>query len=230
MAGAVKQSIQADTASRCGLTQALAVTGEFMEKIDLKAELKELYRPSAKVVSEVDVPQFNFLMIDGEGDPNTSELYKEAVQALFSVSYAAKFSLKRSKGIDYVVMPLEGLWWADDMASFLTAEKAKWKWTLMIMQPPCVTRDHVDSALRGVKAKKGFPRLEELRFAKFSEGRCAQMLHIGPFSEEGPTIQRIHEYIEESSALSGKHHEIYLSDIRRASPDRWKTIIRQPME
>ena len=100
----------------------------------------------------------------------------------------------------------------------------------MIMQPSLVTRDQVDSALRSVKTKKGFPRLEELRFAKFGEGRCAQLLHIGPFSEEGPSIQRIHEYIEHRSALSGKHHEIYLSDIRRASPDRWKTIIRQPME
>jgi hypothetical protein len=201
-----------------------------MEKVDLKAELRELYRPSAKVVSEVEVPQFNFLMIDGEGDPNTSQMYKEAVEALFSVSYTAKFSIKKNNGIDYVVMPLEGLWWADDMSSFLTAEKTNWKWTLMIMQPPFVTKNQIDSALRSVQTKKDLPRLGELRFGEFSEGRCAQLLHIGPFSEEGPTIQRIHEYIASRSALSGKHHEIYLSDIRRASPDKWKTVIRQPME
>lgn len=201
-----------------------------MEKIDLKTEFKELYKPSAKQVSEVKVPQFNYLMIDGEGDPNTSQVYKEAVEALFSASYAVKFSTKKNKGIDYVVMPLEGLWWSDDMSSFLRSDKEKWKWTLMIMQPPFVTRDLIASTLRNVQSKKELSGLERLRFEKFSEGRCAQLLHIGPFSEEGPTIQRVHDYIASRSALRGKHHEIYLSDIRRASPDKWKTIVRQPME
>lgn len=200
-----------------------------MEKIDLKKELKALYRPSARNVSEVNVPRFDFLMIDGEGDPNTSPAYKEAVEALFSVSYAAKFAVRKESNIDYAVMPLEGLWWADDMSTFLRGEKADWKWTLMIMQPSFVTPQLIQSAVRGLQDKRELPGLAKLRFEQFGEGRCAQMLHIGPFSEEGPTIARIHDYIANTSALRGKHHEIYLSDIRRAAPEKWKTVIRQPM-
>jgi hypothetical protein len=201
-----------------------------MEKIDLKKELKELYRPSTREVSEVNVPPLSFLMVDGEGDPNTSSTYKEAVEALFSVSYAVKFAIKKDQGIDYGVMPLEGLWWADDMSTFISGDKASWKWTLMIMQPSFVTAKLVESTVRSLQDKKTLPGLARLRFDTFSEGRCAQMLHIGPFSEEGPTIQRVHDYIASRSSLRGRHHEIYLSDIRRAAPDKWKTIIRQPMK
>lgn len=201
-----------------------------MEKIDLKKEFKELYRPSARQVSEVNVPRFDFLMIDGEGDPNTSPAYKEAVEALFSLSYAIKFAIRKDRNIDYVVMPLEGLWWADDMSTFLSGEKANWKWTLMIMQPSFVPRKVVEATLRDLQGKRELPGLAKLRFEKFDEGRSAQILHIGPFSEEGPTIERVHDYIASRSALRGKHHEIYLSDIRRAAPENWKTVIRQPME
>lgn len=201
-----------------------------MEKIDLKKELKALYRPSARQVSEVTVPRFNFLMIDGEGDPNTSPAYKDAVEALFSASYAVKFAIKKSESIDYVVMPLEGLWWADDMSTFLSGDKTSWKWTLMIMQPSFVPQKFVEATLRDLQGKRELPGLAKLRFEEFSEGRCAQILHIGPFSEEGPTIERVHDYIASRSALRGKHHEIYLSDIRRAAPENWKTVIRQPME
>jgi hypothetical protein len=201
-----------------------------MDKIDLKRELKALYRPSAKDVVELDVPAFDFLMVDGEGDPNTSTAYREAVEALFSVSYTIKFALKKERALDYVVMPLEGLWWADDLASFSRDDKERWKWTMMIMQPPEASARMVEAAIASVRSRKGLPALERLRFETFKEGRCAQTLHVGPFSDEGPTIERVHAYIAGRSALRGKHHEIYLSDIRKAAPENWKTVIRQSME
>ncbi len=202
-----------------------------MPKIDLKKELKQLYQPSAKEVVQVDVPTFQFLMIDGEGDPNTSPAYAEAVEALFSVSYTAKFMVKKgAQGIDYAVMPLEGLWWSDDMSAFLTNDRSKWKWTMMIMQPHFVEAAVIQAAIEEVKRKKALPAVNALRLENFTEGLCAQIVHVGPFSEEGPTIQRVHDFIAARSALTGKHHEVYLSDIRRAAPSRWKTIIRQPMK
>lgn len=201
-----------------------------MEKIDLKKELKQLYQPSAKEVVQIEVPAFNFLMVDGKGDPNTSPEYAKAVEALFSVSYTAKFMVKKDiQKLDYAVMPLEGLWWADDLSAFASNDKAKWRWTMMIMQPPFVGNDVIASAIDEVRKKKNLPAITKLRLETFSEGRCAQVLHIGPFSEEGPTIQRVHEFIDARTGKTGKHHEIYLSDIRRADPKKWKTIIRQPM-
>jgi len=201
-----------------------------VEKIDLRKELKHLYQPSAKEVVQVEVPTFNFLMVDGEGDPNTSKEYAEAVEALFSVSYTAKFMVKKGpKKLDYAVMPLEGLWWADDMSVFVANDKTRWKWTMMIMQPSFVENEVVESAIAEVRKKKNLPGTSKLRLEAFSEGRCAQILHIGPFSEEGPTIKRVHEFIDSRTGITGKHHEIYLSDIRRADPKKWKTIVRQPM-
>jgi hypothetical protein len=201
-----------------------------MAKIDLKKEYKHLYGPSAKQVVEVDVPSFNFLMIDGMGDPNTSPEYAQAVEALFSVSYKAKFMIKKgADAIDYAVMPLEGLWWADDMSVFISNDKSNWKWTMMIMQPAFVEQNIINEAISEVQKKKNMSAVSALRFETFSEGRSAQILHIGPFSEEVSTIQRLHSFIEQQSEITGKHHEIYLSDIRRAAPEKWKTIIRQPM-
>lgn len=201
-----------------------------MKKIDLRKELKHLYQPSAKEVVQVDIPTFSFLMVDGKGDPNTSHEYTEAIEALFSVSYAAKFMVKKGpQKLDYAVMPLEGLWWADNMAAFTANDKAQWKWTMMIMQPSFVEDEVIKAAIAEVRNKKTLPSVSKLRLETFSEGRCAQILHIGPFSEEGPTTQRVHEYIATRTGITGKHHEIYLSDIRRADPKKWKTIIRQPM-
>lgn len=200
-----------------------------MTKLDLKRELKSLYSPSRKVVEEAVVPPMNFLMIDGEGDPNTSTAYKDAVEALFSVSYKVKFAIKRQSGVDYAVMPLEGLWWADDLSVFERREKRSWKWTMMIMQPPMVTDEAIRAAIEIVKDAKSLASLDALRFESFEEGHCAQILHVGPFSEEGPTIERLHAHIRSSGELRGKHHEIYLSDVRRAAPEKWRTIIRQPM-
>lgn len=201
-----------------------------MEKIDLKKELKQLYQASAKEVVAVDVPAMNYLMIDGEGDPNTSPAYAAAVEALFMVAYAAKFLVKKgAAAIDYAVMPLEGLWWADDMSCFVSGDKSQWKWTMMIMQPPCVSREIIDRAIAEVAAKKRPTAISRLRFEPFSEGRCAQILHVGPFADEGPTIERLHRFIAARGKRIGKHHEIYLSDIRKAAPAKWKTILRQPM-
>ncbi len=201
-----------------------------MAKIDFKKELKHLYGPSTKEVVQVEVPPFNFLMIDGEGDPNTSPAYAEAIEALFSVSYTAKFMVKKNAGIDFAVMPLEGLWWADDMSSFVTNDRARWKWTMMIMQPSILENAVIEAAVAAVQKKKNLPALPKLRLEVFAEGPCAQILHIGPFSEEGPTIARVHAFIYARGKLAGKHHEIYLSDIRRADPGKWQTVIRQPME
>jgi hypothetical protein len=204
--------------------------GASVQKTDLKKELKHLYQPSAKEVVQVDVPTFRFLMIDGEGDPNTSQHYAQAVEALFTVSYTVKFMVKKGPtATDYAVMPLEGLWWADDMSTFVANDKSKWKWTMMIMQPNFVKLEALHAAIAEVKKKKTLPAINELRIEDFTEGLCAQVLHVGPFSEEGPTIQKVHAFVSERSSFAGKHHEIYLSDIRRADPAKWKTIIRQPM-
>lgn len=202
-----------------------------MQKIDYKKELKPLYNsPTGKVV-EVVVPQLQFLMVDGEGDPNTASAYAEAVEALYTLSYTLKFMVKKgAAAIDYGVMPLEGLWWADDMSAFTVERKGDWKWTMMIMQPDLVTAEMVEQAAVEAQKKKSLAALPLVRFETFEEGLCAQIMHLGPFSEEGPTIEKLHHYIESSGhALSGKHHEIYLSDIRKADPAKWKTIIRQPM-
>jgi hypothetical protein len=202
-----------------------------VEKIDLKKDLKHLYQPSAKEVVQVEVPTFKYLMVDGAGDPNTSQEYAQAVEALFAVSYTAKFMVKKGpQALDYAVMPLEGLWWADDMSAFVVNDKAKWKWTMMILQPSFVADAVIEAAIAEVRRKKKLPGIDNLRLENFSEGLCAQILHVGPFSEEGPTIERLHEFIDTRTSRTGKHHEIYLSDIRRADPKKWKTIIRHPMK
>jgi len=209
----------------------IPLEGIYMGKIDYKKKLKHLYRPSTKKVEIVDVPNMNFLMVNGEGDPNTSQSFQDAIGVLYPLSYTIKFMIKKGEvGIDYGVMPLEGLWWADDMSSFSVKNKEGWEWTLMIMQPELVTKQMVHEAIEQVKVKKNPRSLPLVRFDSFVEGKAAQVMHIGPFSEEGPTVEKVHSFIKENgSQREGKHHEIYLSDIRRAAPEKWKTIIRQPM-
>ena len=203
-----------------------------MKKIDFKKEMKHLYNTSTKIPEIVDVPQMNFLMINGEGDPNISERFKSSVEALFGLSYTLKFMIKKSNmQIDYGVMPLEGLWWADDMTAFSMNKKELYKWTAMIMQPEFVTKDLFIEARGHLMKKKANAVLQDVILDSFLEGKAAQIKHIGPFSEEGPTIEKLHKFIESNGyKLSGKHHEIYLSDIRRSAPEKWKTIIRQPMK
>ena len=201
-----------------------------MEKINYKKKLQHLYKPSVKEVEIVEVPQMNFLMIDGDGGPN-HPTFQNAIEVLFPLSYTLKFMIKKSDiGIDYGVLPLEGLWWADDISSFIKDKKDDWKWTLMIMQPELITNEMVVEAVNQVRVKKNPTSLPLVRFESINEGKVAQIMHIGPFSEEGPTVQKLHSFIKDSGKkIIGKHHEVYLSDIRRAAPEKWKTIIRQPM-
>ena len=203
-----------------------------MPKIDLKKELKHLYQPTAKEVAVVDVPEMNFLMIDGAGDPNTSQEYQDAIEALYAVAYTLKYMVKkRDPQADYVIPPLEGLWWADEMDAFSMEDKDAWKWTAMIMQPEVVTRELVEEAIQEVERKKDPPALPKIRFESYPEGLSVQIMHIGPYSEEAPTIQKLHAFAQQNGyQLRGKHHEIYLSDPRRTAPDRLKTVIRQPVQ
>jgi hypothetical protein len=200
-------------------------------KVDFKKELKHLYRPSPKKVVAVDVPTMNFLMVDGEGDPNTAQAYREAVEALYAVAYALKFMVKKGPlAMDYGVMPLEGLWWVDDMSQFSVESKELWQWTMMIMQPEVVTDALFEEALDQVRAKKDPPALPRVRLKSYHEGLSAQIMHIGPYAAEAPTIEKVHQFIAESGyQRRGKHHEIYLGDPRRTAPERLKTVIRQPM-
>ncbi len=202
-----------------------------MPTIDYKKELKHLYQPSLKEFVMVDVPPMNFLMIDGYGDPNTSQEYREAIEALYSVAYNLKFMSKKEKGTDYVVPPLEGLWWAEDMEAFrANQDKNAFLWTAMIMQPRSITEDMFREAVKQVGKQKSPPALPKLRLEAYDEGVSAQILYIGPYSEEGPTILRMHAFIAERGyELTGKHHEIYLSDPRKVSPDKLRTLIRQPV-
>jgi hypothetical protein len=202
-------------------------------KVDLRKTLGPLYLCPAGRVTEVKVAPAHFLMVDGVGDPHTAPAYARAVEALFTLAYALKFALKKGAvGIDFAVMPLEGLWWSDDMSSFAADSKKDWKWTMMIRQQPEIDPALFEAA-RSSQKKKKKPNLdlEGVRFDSLNEGFCSQILHIGPFSTEGPTVKRLHEAItEQGKRLRGKHHEIYLSDIRKVAPEKWRPIIRQPYE
>jgi hypothetical protein len=179
----------------------------------------------------VEVPALWFLSADGHGDPNTAPEYAEAVQSLFAVSYAAKFAVKKTGGADFKVSPLEGLWTAADLGAFLTGDKADWDWTMMIRQPDSVSAELVDRLAEEVAIRKGLALARRLRFERFEEGPAAQVLHVGPYATEGPTIARLHAYLHEHGfAFDGhvhRHHEIYLGDPRRAAPEKLRTIIRQ---
>lgn len=199
-------------------------------KIDLKREL-DCYRGRRYTPRIVEVPDLRYLMIDGHGDPNT-RAFADAVSTLFPVAYAVKFASRRELGRDYVVMPLEGLWWSDDMATFtVDRDKSRWDWTLMTMLPDWITDGMVADAVARAGAKQGPARLDDLRPGTLSEGLCVQALHVGPFDDEGPLLRRMHEEVapDHGLELTGKHHEIYLSDLRRVEPARLRTILRQPV-
>jgi len=198
-------------------------------KIDFKKELKHLYRPSRKAFALVDVPEMAFLMMDGQGDPNVDPTYEEIVGTLYSVAYTIKFASK-AIGKDYVVPPLEGLWWAEDMDAFSMEDKGAWQWTMMVMQPEWITDKMVEDARHEVAEKKEISKLAELRFETYHEGLSVQIMHVGPYDAEGPTIERMHAFIADSGhEPAGKHHEIYLSDPRRTKPENLKTVLRQPI-
>jgi hypothetical protein len=203
-----------------------------MTKTDYKKELKQFYGAKADKPVVVQIPKMSFIMIDGEGDPNTSQEYVDAIQTLYPVAYTIKFTSKLKYGNDFGVMPLEGLWWTENMADFSAKDKSNWLWTAMIMQPDVVTEDIYNQVVQQVREKKSPQSLGKLRFESYEEGRAAQVLYVGPYADEGPAIQALHQFIRGQGGVleeSNKHHhEIYLGDPRRTDPAKLKTIIRQP--
>jgi len=201
------------------------------DKIDLTKTL-DSYRAKRGEFRILDVPTRRYLMIDGHGDPNSSPAYTSALEALYPVAYKLKFASRRTLDRDYTVPPLEGLWTADDLDAFTTArDKSLWDWTMMILVPDWIGAELVDAAVAEVGAKKPPARLGEVRLQTLTEGCCVQTLHVGPFDDEGPVLDRMHhEFIpSQGLRLSGTHHEIYVSDFRRTAPAKLRTILRQPV-
>lgn len=202
------------------------------EKIDFKRTIGS-YRARVDDLQVVDVPDLHYLMIDGRGDPNTSAEFASAVATLYPVAYALKFASKIDLGRDHVVMPLEGLWWADDMDSFTgSRDKSLWHWTLMIMVPQWIDTAAFEAAVAKVAAKDRSARLDDLRLENLAEGRSVQALHVGSYDTETALLARMHDEFIPARGLrmTGRHHEIYLSDARRVPPERRRTILRQPVE
>jgi hypothetical protein len=206
-----------------------------METIDLKKQLNYLYAPSARKVEVVEVPEFQFAMVDGAlqpGEmPGTSPQFQEATGALYGVAYTLKFAskLRKENPVDYPVMALEGLWWVEGGAFDLNRPDA-WRWTLMILQPDHVTQVMFQDALKQLEKKRPSPALARLRLERSHEGLCLQVMHVRPYADEPQTIQRMQAYARENGyAYCGKHHEIYLGDPRRSAPEKLRTVLRQPI-
>jgi hypothetical protein len=212
-----------------------------MKTLDLKKQFKNLYQPSAKKIEIAQVPNLQFAMIDGAiekgSEPGKSPSFAEATQALYSISYTLKFMFKKRKtdAVDYPVMALEGLWGVDD-GKFDITVKDNWLYTLMIMQPDMITQEVFEEAREEVRRKKGgSDMLDKARLAHFEEGLCVQTMHIGPYATEPATLDRMREFMAENGLkdavgpIGGKHHEIYLSDPRKAVPDKMKTVLRHPV-
>ncbi|HWJ10049.1 MAG TPA: GyrI-like domain-containing protein [Nocardioides sp.] len=200
-------------------------------KSDVKREL-DSYRARPGEFRLLDVPALRYLMVDGSGDPNTAPEYADALAALYPVAYRMKFASKRL-GRDYVVPPLEALWWADDMAAFTSArDKSRWSWTAMILVPDGVPEDLYDDAVAELARKDPPAALARLRLETLEEGRCVQTLHVGSYDDEAPVLARMHDEFIPAQGLrmTGRHHEVYLSDPRRVEPARLRTILRQPVE
>jgi len=209
-----------------------------MDKIDFKKIDKPFYSGKVGRFDIIDVPKLNYLKIDGDGGP-VGEAYPPSIAALYGLSYGLKFYSKQQLGKDYVVGPLQGLWWADDMNAFITREKHMWKWTMMIRQPDWITADAFADVLESVVAKNAKKKdaptnetfLRSVRLEALTEGKCVQVLHVGSYDDEGPILQKLHnEFIPQNGLrMTGKHHEIYLGDPRKVAPEKLKTILRQPV-
>jgi hypothetical protein len=205
-----------------------------MSPVDLVKQLKPLYAPSPRHPAIVQVPELSFLMIDGRGDPNSSEDYQDALGALYGIAYTLKFTLKKAEPErDFKVAPLEGLWWADTEApsmDALQADRDSWNWTMMIAVPDGVTAAEVAAAAEAAARRRPLPAAGRVRLERVAEGLAAQIMHVGPYSAEAPTIARLHAFLDaEGYELRGRHHEIYLGDPRRTAPERLKTVIRHPV-
>jgi len=205
--------------------------GPVTDRLDVKKSV-DGYRARQGQFRILDVPDQRYLMVDGHGDPNTSPVFTEAVETLYPVAYTLKFASKRDLGRDYVVPPLEGLWWSDDLESFTTArDKDRWDWTLMLLVPDWLDRGAVEAAIEQVRTKKRAARLDDLRLGTLTEGRCVQTLHVGSFDDEADVLARLHhEFLPDNGLrMAGTHHEIYLSDFRKVVPEKQRTILRQPV-
>jgi hypothetical protein len=206
-----------------------------MKKLELRRKYKYLFLPSAKKVEVVEVPDFLFIMIDGRIEkgrsPSTSPAYQEAMQALYGAAYTLKFmsKLRKKNAIDYPVMALEGLWWAEG-GKFDITKPDTWRWRAMIMQPDHITAEMFAEALEKLRQKHPSPSVENLRLQRFREGLSIQILHIGPYAAEPATLERMKSFAAENGyALRNEHHEIYLSDPRRAAPEKLRTVLRHPV-
>ncbi|TFH27170.1 MAG: hypothetical protein E4G98_06385 [Promethearchaeota archaeon] len=203
-----------------------------VKKFDFKREFPELYKPSPKSITIVDVPVMKFLMIDRKGDPNSSVDYKQAVECLFALSYTLKMKVikKETPEMDYIVPPLEGLWFMDDMEKWSIENKEDWLWTMMIRIPDFVSKKQLDLAFQITQESKNPVALPKLYISNYHEGTCVQLMHFGSYNSEGPNIAKMHRYARDKGyQLTGKHHEIYLSDPRRVDPSKLKTVLRQPI-
>jgi hypothetical protein len=212
-----------------------------MKKLDLKKDLKAYYLPSAKKIEVVDVPRFNFLLIDGAiepgMEPGTSPFFEENLEALYGAAYTLKFMLKKRENdpVDYPVMALEGLWDVRD-GNFDIRIKDNWEYTLMILIPDLITPDLFEDALAQLRKKKGDqPAFARLRLDTFTEGLCVQTMHVGPYATEPETIEKMQAFMQENGyrdlvGEGGKHHEIYMGDPRRAAPEKLKTVLRHPVK
>ncbi len=199
--------------------------------LDIKKQLKQLYSAPEQAPVIVEVPELEFLMIDGAGDPRSAQAYQDAVSALYGLAYGLKFALKkRDPAADYAVAPLEGQWWTEDVAAFSYDDRSNWRWCMMICQPVAPPPELLAALAEDVARKKGLPAARQVRLARLHEGLAAQIMHVGPYAAEPPTIARLHEFIgAQGYRLVGKHHEIYLGDPSRTAPEKLRTIIRQPI-
>jgi hypothetical protein len=219
-------------AERDWLAKAISLLSEFpMGKIDLKKQYKKLYSAPVGEFSILDVPPLTYFAIDGAGDPNAAPEYTAAVEALYAASYTLKFMSKETLKRDYVVPPLEGLWWADDMADFITRRKNRWRWRMMILVPDFIGKAMAEEAITRAQDKKKLSALSKLRVAHLDEGQVVQTLHVGAYDDEGPILKKLHEDFLPAKGLveAGHHHEIYLSDPRKTPVAKLKTILRQPV-
>jgi hypothetical protein len=202
-------------------------------RLDLRRELRHLYTARTEPAL-LEVPELSFLMVDGSGDPNTDPAFGDAIATLYPVAFTLKFTVKQrpEDAVDYPVMPLEALWWntPEQTLDLSAGSKSQWSWTAMILVPDLVTPEMVSDALEAAAARRALPAAGRLRLEHFEEGESAQVMHIGPYDAEAPTIQRLHAFIASSGAAPrGRHHEIYLGDPRRAAPEKLRTIVRQPV-
>jgi hypothetical protein len=205
-----------------------------MGAVDLVKEHRTLYTPPAKHAVIVDVPEMRFLMLDGRGDPNTAPAYQEALQALYSIAYTLKFTLRKSAPErDFKVPPLEGLWWTEEehpSTDAILSSMDLWQWTMMIALPGEVTAIEMQAAASAAARKRDNGQLSAVRLESFAEGLAAQIMHVGPYADEAPTVERLHAFVaEQGYVLAGRHHEIYLGDPRRTAPERLKTVLRHPI-